>query len=287
MLEMELGNNHLSELLHVIRTCDGMIQKPKATDLNIAHWNINRLFNKIHEVEAYIDTFPGVLHVIIIAETWLTSLTAPRANLNGYRSVHNFRESSGGGGISIFVHRSLCPESPIDVRTSKITDDLNHFVTIRIAKLNLNISATYRRPRSNTTLFLQQLEEFSLCHDNCILFGDFNLNLLEGAKHKTVTDCLEPNGFALLNVAEAAFPTRLASGTVLDLAATNMTQFRYLMSIVHQQISDHSVIFVSLNKRVEVTTTTMTRPKLNLHEAVVRTVALTEGNTYSCGRLYL
>lgn len=118
--------NNLAALLRVSRTCDGVIQKPKASDLNIAHWNVNRLLNKLDERESYIDCYPGILHILIIAETWLIPITAPLANLNGYRAEHNIRETRRGGGISMFVHESLCQNSHLDVRISQVTNDLNH-----------------------------------------------------------------------------------------------------------------------------------------------------------------
>lgn len=106
-----------------------------AGDLNLMHWNINYFKNKLHHVASY----PGILHIIAISETWLTPLNFPTFRLRDYHETHSVRQNSKGGGLSVFVHSSICviaPKTLVDV----ITPDLNHYLI-----LELPSAVPYRR----------------------------------------------------------------------------------------------------------------------------------------------
>lgn len=276
--------DQLAQLINATRTCDGKIQKPLPTSLNIMHWNINRLPNKISEVEAYIDSFDGILHVVIISETWLSQLTLQTVNLMGYEHVHNYRDGKEGGGISIFVHQSLCMGDSIEIMSNEVTSDFNHFLVIKIPGVSQRIAVAYRRPLSNVTDFTNQLIQKCLIAEDCILLGDFNLNILDVTKLEMLNMVLEPNGYMIVNKIDAAFATRRASGTILDLVITNVLNNEYLMSVIHNQSSDHSVLFVSAHNCInETRTRNGTRQKFKIHEAVVKTAQLLQDNTFVCG----
>jgi hypothetical protein len=119
----------LSSLLRISREFDGSIITPSVVDLNCMHWNINHLSNKLHRVEQYIASFIGILHIIVISETWLTSLNLSTYRLQNYHEVHNVRQNVGGGGISIFVHNSLCSITP-KILIDLVTPHLNHFLVL-------------------------------------------------------------------------------------------------------------------------------------------------------------
>lgn len=62
----------ISNLLRVTHTHDGTVQVPGVDDINFMHWNINHLTNKLCELELHVASYPGLLHLIAISETWLT-----------------------------------------------------------------------------------------------------------------------------------------------------------------------------------------------------------------------
>lgn len=45
---------------------DGSWYEPTTKDFNIMTWNINRLLNKVDDLENYILSFDGMMHVIVI-----------------------------------------------------------------------------------------------------------------------------------------------------------------------------------------------------------------------------
>lgn len=75
---------NLSELIQVNHMHDGTIIPTKNGSLNLMHWNIDRLTEKLHEVECRILDYPSILHIVAISETWLTPYNYPTYQLAGY-----------------------------------------------------------------------------------------------------------------------------------------------------------------------------------------------------------
>lgn len=165
----------LSSEILVQHKHDGTILTPDKDDLSYMHWNIRSLTNKLHIVELYIASFPGVLHIIVISETWLTPENSFTYQIDGYYAIHNVRQSADGGGISIFVHRSLCSVTP-QIVTDLVTADLHHFLVVRIPSINTTVAVPYNRPGGSTSSFLTDLETICLNQTNCQLMGDSNFD---------------------------------------------------------------------------------------------------------------
>lgn len=71
------------------------------------NWNIRGLTKKLHQIEFRIHNYPGILHIIAIGEARLTAYNHPTFQLSGYRSTHNFRSITSGGGVTLFLHDSI------------------------------------------------------------------------------------------------------------------------------------------------------------------------------------
>src|ERR1700761_7493268 len=87
------------------------------------------------------------LYVIAIPESWLTNSNLSTYNLNGYHSTHSVRQNCKGGGISLFVHESICGITP-KVLVDVVTPDLNQFLIVELQSVNTTIAVPYRRPDS-------------------------------------------------------------------------------------------------------------------------------------------
>lgn len=98
-------------MLQIAREFDGSVKKPSESDMNFLHGNINHLTNKLNLVD-YAASYPGILHVMAISETWLTPLNKSIFRLNSYRETHSVKQNSRGGGITIFGHESICGIAP-------------------------------------------------------------------------------------------------------------------------------------------------------------------------------
>lgn len=276
----------LSSLIQITHKFDGSIATPSTADLNYMHWNINRLTNKLHLVEQYVAIYPGILHIIVISETWLTILNSSTYNLNGYYAIHSVRQSNGGG-ISVFVHESICGTTP-KVLIDVVTPDLNQFLVLELPSVNTIIAAPYRRPDSREAerrinTFLDEFEQYCMNHFQCMVMGDLNLNQLDDDLRERLSDVIEMNGFALLNEISTRGITRLRSGTILDLCATNMLRLSHKLSIVHHQSSDHSILFASTSLKVQPSSASHIKSKLNLNGAVRMVEQLCTDQTITCG----
>lgn len=199
------------------------------------HWNIQSVQKKLHEVEFRILSYPGTLHIIAISETWLTSFNHPTYQLAGYQAIHNYRTTTSGGGVSLFIHDSLCSQAPKAI-VSSTTTELHHFLVVQIPSVNLYVAVPYNRPKGSTPKFLEDLELLCLNQPNCLLMGDLNLNQLDPTERSITTDVLELHGFGLLNIIHPEAYTRIPSKTILDIVATNMVQKQYDLSIVRMTI---------------------------------------------------
>ena len=206
----------LSSLIRVTHRYDGTIILADKDELNFMHWNINSLFNKLHLVELRIASFPGTLHIIDISETRLTTGNVSTYQIAGYYAIHNVRHTNKGGGISIYIHESLCSVTPT-VINNIVTTELHHFLVVKIPSINITIDIP-----------------------NCMIIGDFNLDQLDIKKNSKLTNLFETHGFCLLNAINYAAITRRASGTILDLVVTKMLHFQYKVSV--ESIMGHLIM---------------------------------------------
>lgn len=271
----------LSSLIRVEHRCDGSVISTTKDEINLLHWNIRDLTNKLHLVELRIATFSGTLHIIVISETWLNSDNISTYQLNGYQAIHNVRQSKGGG-ISIFIHESLCKQPPITIN-NLYTSELHHFLVVRIPTISITVAVPYNRPGGSTPAFLVDLERICLNLPNCLLMGDLNLDQLDKVKHAKLTELLETSSFALINAINPVAVTRRASGSILDLVASNMLLFRYKVSIVHHASSDHAMVYASINRNQELPSCSAVRKKFYLNDAIQKVFDLCERNNISCG----
>lgn len=133
----------ISSLLKIAHKHNGTILQPHGDDINVMHWNVNHLTNKLEDVTLYVSSYPGRLHIVIISETWLRDDNHSFFQLPGYTAFHNVR-SSYGGGLAIFIHDSLCDIKP-EVICNTTTADLHHFLVVRVQAIDTIIAVPYNR----------------------------------------------------------------------------------------------------------------------------------------------
>lgn len=152
--------------------------------LSVLHLNINRLRNKIHNLEALLE---AELHIrpcfVCITETWFKLGEETSTYLPGYRIIANCsRSNSRGGGCVIFARN--------DISDSCLVCNVKSYYRERVFEvccLSIKLSSThkvfvstvYRSPGSEIKGFLTQLELFLSSNKNhsSIMCGDFNIDL--------------------------------------------------------------------------------------------------------------
>lgn len=271
----------ISELLLIQRQSNGTVFCPSNSDLNMMQWNINRVINKMNEIELCIDSFPGTIHIIAISETWLSPANVSHVRLLDYREFHNIQQHRSGGGMCFFVHESLATDILPQILVDVVTDDLNHFIAIQIPSINITAAVAYRHPGGSKATFLSELETHVLHLRDCHLMGDFNLDLRDLALKDELLDKLESNGFGILN--NFTDTTRLVSGSIIDVTATNVLSRSYKFSVVHNPRSDHSVTYTSMSELRVTSLPSICRKKLNIPLAVEKIEHLCDNSHILCG----
>lgn len=231
-------------------------------------WNVNHLINKMGEIENSIAVCPGTPHIIIINETWLKEDDTKNCNILSYISYHNIRKDRRGGGVSIFIHETVTMNRSPIVLLNHVTSDLNHFLMIYIPDINIHIITSYRCPSSSINEYLRTLTELCLRNENSILIGDLNVNLLDQRLNYALRNTLEDNGFAILNTVQEEAITRPVSRSIIDIATTNILANNFKLSIIPNQASDHSILYLSMeHHQMNVNTETKYASKLDVFNA--------------------
>ncbi len=109
------------------------------------------------------------------------------------------------------------------------------------------------------------------------------MNQLDNDLHDRLSDSLNLNSFALNNEISTRGITRVRSGTILDLCVTNMLRLKHKLSLVHNQSSDHSILFGSTNLKIQPTSTSIVKSKLSLSQAASKVEQMCSQNIITCG----
>lgn len=217
---------------------------------------------KLDELQCIVENFQKKIHIIIIVETWIKNENdAIKTQLPNYDQYLNYRTTSKGGGVSIFVLKQLKHEF-----LEEQYDDGNHFLWIHLKNFNLDIGAIYKPPISNDNNFLQTFSNQITRRKRAIVFGDINFNLL--SKQKVVRDyktIVKENGFQILNKVDKTHCTRVTkvTATILDHVCTTLSNSNsFHMSLINSSMSDHRQIYVELKRHKPI------RPERQKYEKV-------------------
>src|SRR5437867_5207852 len=104
-----------------------------------------------------------------------------------YSFHYTLPKYSSIGGVGIFVHKSFTVIERDDLNFPTASHDYAELLFLEISKLNFHflIGGFYRHPNCNTSDFSSNLEcifqslPFRKFKFNCLLAGDFNLDLLK------------------------------------------------------------------------------------------------------------
>lgn len=79
----------------------------KNNGLNIFCFNIRSLRNKFDEFTHFIKSQQFLIHVIVLNEIWIYSNENISFQLENYNSYFCNRDLNRGGGIAIYIHKSI------------------------------------------------------------------------------------------------------------------------------------------------------------------------------------
>lgn len=203
---------------------------------------------KFDELKCIIKSFASTLHIVILTETWIKTLDeAQRFQIPGYYHYFNFRCSTRGGGVSIYVHNNLSH--------SLIEDHINngnHYLWIHIQKYSLDIGAIYRKPElTNISNFLDTYSAQLHNRKRGITFGDFNINLLSTDRTTILyNETLQEAGYNIINKIDQTYCTRetATAKTIIDHVCSNLNDTEYSLAIIDTPMSDHKQVYFEIKR---------------------------------------
>lgn len=200
------------------------------------------------ELKCILRSIPTTIHVILLTETWIaTEEEAKIFTLDNYTHYFNIRNNKRGGGVSTFVHDSL---NHTPLHAAYVGG--NNYLWVHLERFSLDVGLVYNPGDTNFSEFLdnfgQQLQE----HKRSLVFGDFNIDLLNKVDNKTrhYKALLKESGYLILNRILKQFCTRETATTrsLIDHVLTNLPEANVHLATVDSSLSDHKQIYVEIKK---------------------------------------
>lgn len=247
-------------------------------NLNILYLNIQRLRNKLHDLELLIASYKCPIHCIVLTEIWLNKSENIFYNIPGYTSYFSNREKSYGG-VAIFISEQISSTQVVEEEFEK-----SHFLVVRLLKEGLNIISVYRSHGTNVEAFVSKLDEYTSKYNKSLILGDFNINLLNknSSDVRNYSNTLLSNGFIIYNKISPEYSTRITSTskTIIDHFVTDLIKNEYLFHILNSPLSDHQSFLLSVNKKITVDKLANHKTVLN-YENVEKNIVWTKLNSFS------
>ena len=153
---------------------------------SILHLNIRSIKRNFENFKLFLNSINFTFSVICLLETWwddLATIEKSLFELPNYNSTHQAMGDRKGGGVSIYINKSL--DFTVKPDLSINNNDIESLTIEILSDKNKNtlINALYRPPNGQIESFEKFLNNiFSKIKKSNKLFhiaGDFNLNLLD------------------------------------------------------------------------------------------------------------
>jgi len=216
----------------------------------IFHHNIRSFNCNMDSLSVFLNSLNVMKPIIVLTETWFNANTS--YEIDGYNGYHSFRHERGGGGVSIFILKSLLSsERP----TLNLSEEIIETCCVKVsfnAHFSFNVLAMYRPPSKpcddNFGNYLDGLlSENFVASDNVYMVGDLNVDLLSDSPSKGIlTNVLASFGFIPL-ITQITHPSIRPDGrdSILDHVWTNQLT-RLSSGVFDVDITDHYPVFVNL-----------------------------------------
>ena len=242
----------------------------KLSSFGFIHINIASLNKHIDDLKLILSMLTHEIDVIGISEHKIqkdNDKPAVNIKIPGYQEFLFQPIETTHGGTGFYLKDQIDYIQRTDLDFNSVGDFESLFVEIKFPKKkNLVIGCIYRHPTSKIPI-----QEFNQCfvepllqkinseNKQCILMGDFNIDLLKCESHE------DSNAF-LNNLSSSFFtpyvlqPTRLASKTLIDNIFFNSLEYQSYSGNILIEIADHLIQFLILEGFVK----ERTIPKINL-----------------------
>ena len=213
--------------------------------------NIRSCRKNMPSLTSFLSLLMFKFSLIILVETWLTKDIDHALNIDGYKQINLYR-SSHGGGIKILYDSSFQVETVQDLT---FVNNLIEIITFYVFDgfFKYLICAIYRPPSAsirdfNDLLFNNILDKFPN-NIKVIITGDFNINLYNPYKTKTISDfisgCLGFNFYPVINLPSIFHENNITTKFSLidQIWCNDGSGTHHQSGIIEYPISDHLPMF--------------------------------------------
>ena len=171
--------------------------------------------------------------------------------MKNYNSVHKTGKNKKGGGIGIYIHKSIHFKVRNDV---DLFNDERETASVEIVNNNLKnfiITGIYRPPKGNIKFSIDYCKELlskkKTSGKNVFIVGDLNINSLDYEPVKNFFNLVFQNGF--LPLMQRATRVTKTTATAIDHIITDaIFKNKMTSGIIKADITDHFPIFTILEK---------------------------------------
>ena len=229
-------------------------EKLNRNNFSMLHLNIRSLNKNIDDFREFLASFKASFSVIVLTESWCDETVNNNSLLilENYNSVHQTRKNKKGGGICIYIHKSLDFKIRNDI--DKFDDDLEtcSIEIVNSKSKNFIITGIYRPPKSDVKELKNYcknlLKRKNTNGKTAFILGNLNVNSFnydDNESGKKIFNMIFQSGFLPL-IQRATRVTR-TTATAIDHIITDAILDRTMHSgIIKTQISDHFPIFTIL-----------------------------------------
>ena len=218
-------------------------------NLKILQWNCNGIKSKIQELISFTDEHQ--IKIIVLQETKLTNKSTPPIIPN-FTMVRKDRDTDSGGGLAIFIHKSIlfahAPDLPED----------GHTESAGIQVGNIKIRNIYIPPVSSCAQGFEPDIQAILSEPDSLVLGDFNAHNalwysnIQDSRGEKFADEIGDADFGVLN---ENVPTRLPSNgqpTSPDISIASTSLLPYIEWETKTALSsDHLPIIIKINTSIQ------------------------------------
>ena len=224
--------------------------QPHHKDLKVLNINVRSIAANGSNLVAYLGTLNIQFDIICLTETWMNERREIVNHFPDYKCYHSTRPYRDGGGVSILVKPEFSVTEIVSVTSN--TDIIECiFVEVSGYGRKLAVGCCYR-PHciSDSTYFSEALSNklhfISRDYQNCVLCGDFNLDLLKIENDYNISRFYDSmSSLAFLPTIDK--PTRITNDSIslIDNIFIN-NPFIYKSGILKFDVTDHLPTFIVL-----------------------------------------
>lgn len=210
---------------------------------NFAHINPGSLKPNLSEVQAVLRDVN--LHALAVSETWYNDkLNSNLVKIEGFELIRHDRRNKRGGGVAFYLKSNLKyktlfkshPNSKVEFLFLEINNNAGCVFVLGVV---------YNPPANPRFDPLKRcLREISSIYENCLVLGDFNLNMLDQvAPVKRFRSFMSDTNFALAAAEPTNFVPNKRPSQIDLLLVNNLACLKRFSQISLGSFTSHDMLF--------------------------------------------